>query len=260
MTIGDLRLDPVSAQSYVALVGQYRDRILGGEIYSSEFQNATLEQQKGLYDKYLAKADAEARSKFLADQVIDGKEPKEIVSQAVEGFRAQQSQKDQAYWVALLDRAGKLTPEVVKALDETARRQPLPGQKELITVEEFRRDAPLAHEYLAHAPYGTDAHPFGNAQDWLAVDAARTKVDNRESELVNGGVNPSVARQRAELEVAQTLTPVQRSILQNGALLENPARKVLRTQYGTRLTRLLGSKPNTYQESEAAYRNFPSAP
>src|SRR5206468_2785152 len=134
------------------------------------------------------------------------------------------------YWVALLDRAGKLTSEVKAAIDES--QVSLPGQKAPITADEYLRNAPLVHEYLAHVPYGTDTNPIGGPQDWIAVAQARDAKNVRRDELTRSGVNPSLADAQAQREILASLTSLpQRNLFLNGAQLENPARKALAKKY-----------------------------
>jgi hypothetical protein len=250
-----IQLDPITADRYIRAVGQARDAALGPLVNSAEFQNAGDSRKQALFDAALQKADHDAAVRFLASDIVHETDPKLIAAEAVDNFIKQGTYKDKAYWVATLDRAGKLTPDVKNAIDSL--KDTPPGEKEPITAEEFRRAAPMVHEYLAHVPYGTDGKPFGTPADWVAVDAARAAQSAREDTLIRGGMNPSLARQQAELEVVRTLPPLQAQILRNGALLENPARRVLAQKYGSMLTRFLGSKPNTYQESTSQYTDFP---
>ncbi|TMC43893.1 MAG: hypothetical protein E6J23_09390 [Chloroflexi bacterium] len=250
-----IRLDPVSAQAYIRLVGQMRDRYVGAEVFSSRFQNATVKQQEQLFDAALTKADNQAKTQFFAKGVVDGTDPAMVAAQAVAGFKAQQTLKDRAYWIALLDRAGKLTPEITRAIDTL--KETLPDQKEYITVAEYRTAAPRVHEFLSHVPYGTDAHPIGTPADWQAVEAARAQYNLRTDQLVRSGVRPNIADHTAQVETAKALTTIQRAIFLQGALVENPERRRLAQTYGTMLTRFLGTSPQYTRESEAQYRNFP---
>src|SRR5438093_1049734 len=104
------------------------------------------------------------------------------------------SAKNEAYWISLLDRAGKLTSDVARAIDDSNVAKP--GQKAPITVEEYRKAALLVHEYLGHVPYGTDSHPIGTPADWTAVAQAHVAKNTRTDELVRSGVNPTVADAR----------------------------------------------------------------
>jgi hypothetical protein len=240
-------------------VGEQRRIALGALIYSQEYQNASLSQQEKMYKAALSKADSKGQQQFLAHDVIDSKDPAVIKAEAVVGFHGQPTTQDKAYWVALLDRAGKLTPEVRTAINES--NVALPGQKAPITVDEYLRNAPLVHEYLRHVPYGTDTKPIGTPADWTAVVAAHEAQNTRRDELVRSGVNPSLADQRAQSEILKSLTSlVQRNLFLNGAQLENPARKLLAMKYPN-LSRFIDqSKKNVTQESDREFQNFPFGP
>lgn len=252
-----IRLDALSAAKYIQMVGEQRQKIVGAMVSSSKYQNATPTQQQALYDQALTRANDFGKSKFLAEGVVDATEPKLIVSQAVEGFRAQGTNKDRAYWVALLDRAGKLSSDVVKAIDSL--KEPLPGERIPITVDEYRKAAPLIHEYLAHVPFGTDSHPIGTLSDWTAVAAAIKAKDDRVNELTNSGMNRTLADARAQQEVLASLrVPVQRNLFLNGTQLENPQRTLLARRNPMLSHYVTNKAPN---ESEEAYKQFPlSAP
>src|SRR5207245_3653211 len=112
-----IRLDAMSSQKYIQMIGEQRQKIIGALISYSKYQNATDKQKEDLFDKELTKADNFGKTKFLAEGVVDATDPKMIQAQAVTGFRAQGTNKDRAYWIAVLDRAGKLTPEATKAID-----------------------------------------------------------------------------------------------------------------------------------------------
>jgi hypothetical protein len=259
ITIGSgantIQLDPTTADRYVRAVGQARDAALGPLVNSPEFQQLSTGEQQKRFDAAREKADHDASVKFLAADIIREKDPKVVVAEAIDNLTKQTNTKDKAYWVATLDRSGKLTPDVKAAIDSL--KEVPPGEKQPLTADEYVKAAPRVHEYLAHVPYGTDARPFGTPADWVAVDEARQQQSAREDALVRGGINPTLAKQQAEMEVLRSLPPIQQQLLHNGALLENPARRLMKKQYGTMLTRFLGPDPNTYQESDSAYRNFP---
>lgn len=248
------KLPPNEAEDYIRQIGNARRVALGNLIYSDEYQKATLEQQEKMFNATKEKADSQATVKYLAKGVIDSTDPIRVTAEAVTGFKAQGNNKDRAYWIALLDRAGKLTPEVAKAID--ASNVALPGQPAPISVEEYRKAAPLVHEYLAHAPYGTDAHPYGTPADWAAAQAAHQQESQREDQLIRTGTRPDIARNTAHLEVLRSLQGVQRNIFVNGSQLENPARRQLSQKYGSMLDRFLGASPQTVQETESAYKEF----
>jgi hypothetical protein len=250
-----IQLDPNTADRYVRAVGQARDAALGPLVNSPEFQQLSTGEQQKRFDAAREKADHDATVKFLAADIVHETDPKVVVAEAIDNLTKQTNTKDKAYWVATLDRAGKLTPDVKAAIDSL--KEVPPGEKQPFTADEYVKAAPRVHEYLAHVPYGTDARPFGTSADWVAVDEARQQQSAREDALVRGGINPTLAKQQAEMEVLRSLPPIQQQLLHNGALLENPARRLMTKQYGSLLTRFLGPKPNTYQESDSAYRNFP---
>jgi hypothetical protein len=251
------KLPPTEADKYVQAVGEQRRVQLGDLIYSPEYQNMTQAQKEKAFKATQAKADTLAERQFLATGVIDSTDPQVIQSEAVAGFHAQGTNRNEAYWIALLDRAGKLTPEVAKAIDDS--NVVVPGQRAPITVEEYRRDAPLVHEYLAHAPYGTDAHPIGTPADWATAAQAKQAQNVEQDRLIRSGVNPSIAAIQAKQSTLAKLTSmVQRSLFLNGASLANNQRTLLVQKYGTRLTRYLGGNDVPYtQESEAQYQDFP---
>jgi hypothetical protein len=136
-----------------------------------------------------------------------------------------------------------------------------PGQAAPITVAEYLRAAPIVHEYLAHAPYGTDSRPIGTPQDWAAVDAAKKQTNVRRDQLIRSGVNPTTADTQAKVDALKSLTnTVQRTLYVNGASLVNPQRKLMALKYGTLLSRFSGSAADYTQESASEYRNFPFGP
>jgi hypothetical protein len=259
-TIGSGRnsiaLDPASAQKYIQAVGEERRKQVSALIYSPDYQNATVAQQEKMYDAAMSKANNDGDRYFLARGVIDSTDPATIRAEAVQGFIAQGTNKDRAYWIALLDRAGKLTPEVKAAIDDSS--TPLLGQKAPITVDEYLRNAPLIHEYLSRVPYGLDRSPIGTPADWTAVAAAHDAQNVRRDELTRAGVAPSLADTRAQSEILKSLTSlVQRNLFLNGAQLENPQRRLLAAKYPG-LSRFIDqAKKNVTKESDADYENFP---
>jgi hypothetical protein len=249
-------LPPTEADVYIQAVGEQRRVALGNLIYSPEYQAMTLAQKEKAFKATKEKADNLAERQYLAHGVIDSTDPVQVVAESVQGFRAQGTNKDRAYWIALLDRSGKLTPDVVRAIDES--RTVLPGQSEPITVEEYRKAAPLVHEYLSHVPYGSDKTPIGTPADWAAVEQAKQSQNVEEDRLIRGGVNPSLAAMQAKQSTLQKLTNLaQRSLFLNGASLANQQRKLLAQKYGQALTRFLPSSAPYSQESESDYTNFP---
>ena len=253
-----VRLPATEVDAYVAAVSEERRVALSSLIYSQEYQNATQAQREKMFTNAKEKADNTATREYLAHGVIDSTDPKVIQAEAVAGFHAQGGgNKNEAYWIALLDRAGKLTPEVAKAIDDS--NVVVPGQRAPITVEEYRNDAPLVHEYLGHVPYGTDAHPLGTPADWTAVEAAKKQQGDLKDAKIRSGIHPNLAEIQAKQETLANLRSlVQRNLFLNGASLTNPQRRLLATKYGTRLTRYLGGNDVPYtQESEAQYTNFP---
>lgn len=249
-----ISLDPTTAQRYVAAVGQARDAALGPLVNSQKYQQASVTEKQKMFDTTLQKADKSAVEQFLANDIIHETDPKLIAAEAVDGFAKQSTYKDKAYWVATLDRAGKLTPEARAAIDTL--RDPGPDGKTPITVDEYLKAAPLVHEYLSHVPYGTDTRPIGTPQDWTAVEAARVQKNARVDELVRSGIKPTQADQVAQQEILRQLPPVQQSIFLRGTALENVERRRMLVQYPT-LSRFLGSNPQFTQESDATYQNFP---
>jgi hypothetical protein len=250
-----IRLDAISSQKYIQMVGEQRQRIVGALLSSSKYQNATPTQQQAQFDAALTQANDFGKSEFLAKGVVDATDPKMIVSQAVEGFTAQPTGKDKAYWVSLLDRAGKLTPDVSAAID--ALKEPIPGEKVPFTVSEYLKSAPLIHEYLSHVPYGTDKSPIGTPVDWAAVAQATKDKNTRVDELIRSGVNRTLADSRAQQEILKSLTSlVQRNLFLNGTQLENPARKLFALK-NPNIKRFV-SDTRAPNESDSAYQNFPT--
>ena len=237
-------------------LGTQRRTEIAKVISSLDYKNATLPQQEKMYTAAKNKADALAERNFLAKDVISSTDPATIVKEAVNGFTVQGTAKDHAYWVALLDRAGKLTPDVIKAIDES--KVVLPGDRTPTTVAEYLKAAPLIHEYLSHVPYGTDSHPIGTPADWTAAAGYTEAKNQRRDELIRTGMNTTVAEVRAQADVLKTIPSlVQRNLFLNGTQLENPQRTLL-AKKNPFLAHFISSQHKPPTESEAEYQNFPS--
>lgn len=245
-------LPPTEREAYVRFIGNQRRVTIGDLVYSQDYQNATKAQQEKMYKAAQSEADSIANRAYLKNAVIASNDPDAIRAEAVTGFHAQQNNKDAAYWIATLDAAGKLTSDVKQAIEDS--NVALPGQAQPITVDEYLKAAPLVHEYLVHAAYGTDAHPIGTPDDWAAVDAAKKATTVERDRLIRSGVNPSIADTTSKATTLKTLTSaIQRNLYLNGASLVNPQRKLLSQKYGTTLTRFLGPNADITQESATDY-------
>lgn len=245
-------LPATEREIYLRTVGDQRRITIGELVYSQEYQNATKAQQEKMFKAAQSEADSIANRAYLKKSVITATDPDAIRAEAVTGFHAQPSNKDQAYWIAALDKAGKLTADVKQAIDDS--NVSLPGAAQPIKVAEYLQAAPLVHEYLAHAPYGTDSHPLGNAEDWAAVDAAKKQTSVERDRLVRAGTNPSIADTQAKVTALKSLTSaIQRNLYLNGPSLVNPQRQLLAKKYGTMLTRFLGPGADITQESASQY-------
>ena len=220
-------------EAYVQAIGEQRRIDLGNLIYSEKYQNETKAQREKDFSQTMAKADATANKAFLKNLLPDITDPEAVRAAAVTGLHAQTSAKDEAYWIATLDKAGKLTPDVKQALEDS--RVTLPGQSAPMSVDDDLKYAPLIHEYLGHVPFGTDKSPIGTPADWTAVAEAIKAKNQRAQDMVrSGSVSPSLADARAQQEILKTMTSlVQRNLFLNGTQLENPARKLLATKYPT---------------------------
>jgi hypothetical protein len=242
---------------FAGYVGKARADAVGALVVKPEYQSASPFVQARMYKSAVTEADKDGEAQYLARGVIKSTDPALALQEAVLGFHVQASERDKAYWVALLDRAGKLTPEVAKAID-ASQPLPLPGQSRPPTVEEYRRDAPLIAEYLSLPPYGTDSRPFGTPTDWAAVAAAHKQVGIRALDLERGGMAKDLATMRAENEVLRALPPgMQRNLFLNGTQLENPHRAQLARKNPT-LSRYVS--PTAPNEPSGAYTNFPNQP
>jgi hypothetical protein len=248
-----IKLDQFSAQRWTKALGQQREIELRALMADPQWDSMGATLQRTKWDQTVAHADKVAATNFLANDVIQQTDLKAIVAEAVDGFIKQgASAKDKAYWLALLDRSGKLTPEVSAAIDGL--KDVLPNEKAPITVREYIHNAPLVHEYLRHVPFGTDARPIGTPDDWAAVAEATKQKGILADALIRSGTSKLLADQKARVGVLKMITStVQRNLFLNGTQLENPARRQMAFRYPVLAKFVSAREPN---ESDQAYQNF----
>jgi len=219
---GDSNQLKLRADQYMAFaryVGEARNTELQKVLTTPGYQNATDTLKARLFESAITRADDVGREKYLENGVLKGTDPNAIRQQAVLSVHAlSDSPRDAAQWVALMDKSGKLTPDVRAAID-ASRPEALPGQTETPTVDQYLKAAPLVTKYLSIPPY-----LIGNPQEWVALSAAKKNEAAALNQIKQTASN--LPTNVLTIQARQTLAPQEQQLLaryQNAIV--NPMRK-----------------------------------
>ena len=97
--------------------------------------------------------------------------PDGVARVALVGLAAYSRQADKTRWIEDIQKAGKMTPEAAKIIDDN-RPAKAPGLRSDPTVAEYVKFAPLVQKYLALKPFN-----IGNPAEWKKLEAARQEYN-----------------------------------------------------------------------------------
>ena len=139
---------------------------------ASDFQNLPeQEQTRRLRDAFdAARADGKIETAFTV-LLPRAATPEEVSRVALIGLSSYSRYADKAKWIEDITKAGKMTDEAKRLIDN-ARSVPAQGQKPEPTVEEYLRYAPLVREYLAAKPI-----LVGSPEEWQRLQVARREYE-----------------------------------------------------------------------------------
>lgn len=197
-------------------VGEARQAAVNKLMTNPDYQNAPVGIQARMFTIAIAAADKTGQQDYLRNGVLTSNDPAQIQQDALL-LMSQGTMSDRAKWAGLMAQSGKLTPAIRSAID-AARPEPLPGQAQMPTMDQYIHAAPLVSQYLAIPPYLQ-----GNEQEWAALKVAKARLSAAENSVrATGTYLPPTA---LHYQALSTLSPAdQQLILKYPPVLTNPLR------------------------------------
>ena len=221
----ELKLSGDQYLTFSRMVGEQRNTEINALLLKPDYQNASDAVRAKMFTAAVDRANRSGEQNYLRNGVLTSTDPAMIKQEAVLSVHALTSDRDKAQWISLMDRSGKLTPEVRAAID-AATPVTVPGQPPPPTIAEYLRAAPLITKYLSIPPY-----VIGNAQEWAALTQARRNEARALATIKQTATNvpASVTTQMARQQLSPQDTQLLYKYASSGIV--NPLRRQMLTQY-----------------------------